>query len=229
MPGDCDLMALHVAALFTHDSAGRMLRVNEPNGARAPRFFLGRTTAGDILRFRDDVDDALAAALRDEASRISTSPLDPSPSARFEALLASSAPIEHVGSGPAYVFPDAIAGGDAAVPITRENADLLRAHLPQWLGDVGVSEPMFAVMEDGHAVAVCASVRTTPFAMEAGVETAPGFRGRGHAMRATAAWAQAVRAAGRIPMYSTSWENHASRAVARKLGLRLFGSDLHIT
>lgn len=229
MRDDRDLMALHVDALFTHDAAGRMLRVNEPNGARAPRFFLGRTATGQVLRFRDDVDDTLATALRDEASRTSVSPLDPIPSARFEALLVASAPIEHVGSGPAYVCPDAIAGGDGAVPVTRDNAGLLRAHLPQWLGDVGVSEPLFAVVEEGHAVAVCATVRITPFAAEAGVETAAAFRGRGHALQATAAWAQAVRAAGRIPMYSTSWQNHASQAVARKLGLRLFGSDLHIT
>ena len=47
----------------------------------------------------------------------------------------------------------------------------------------------------------------------------------GHlAERVTASWAIAVRASGRVPLYSTSWENAASLAVARKLGLSEFTS-----
>jgi predicted GNAT family acetyltransferase len=88
---------------------------------------------------------------------------------------------------------------------------------------------MFALVVDGHAVAVCASVRHTSVADEAGVDTAASFRGRGFAGQVAAAWAQAVRAESRIPLYSTSWQNDASRAVARKLGLAQFGSDLHLT
>jgi len=40
-------MRMHIDALFTHDARGRMLRVNEPMGKTAPRFFLGRTTQGN--------------------------------------------------------------------------------------------------------------------------------------------------------------------------------------
>ena len=35
-----DLMRVHVAVLFTHDADGYLDRVNEPDGAPAPRFFL---------------------------------------------------------------------------------------------------------------------------------------------------------------------------------------------
>jgi len=31
------------------------------------------------------------------------------------------------------------------------------------------------------------------------------------------------------PVYSTSWENAASQAVARKLGLTMYAADFHIT
>ena len=47
-----------------------------------------------------------------------------------------------------------------------------------------------------------------------------------HAAAVVAAWAAAVRASGRLPLYSTSWDNVASQGVARKLGLVLYGADL---
>jgi hypothetical protein len=34
---------------------------------------------------------------------------------------------------------------------------------------------------------------------------------------------------GLVPLYSTSWKNEPSRAVARRLGLIQYGVDLHIT
>jgi predicted GNAT family acetyltransferase len=76
---------------------------------------------------------------------------------------------------------------------------------------------------------VCASVRVTVDAHEAGVETHPDFRGRGQGARAVAAWATLVRESGAVPLYSTSWSNEASRRLASRLGLVQFGSDLHIT
>ncbi|MFN2563496.1 MAG: hypothetical protein ABR499_00625 [Gemmatimonadaceae bacterium] len=41
-----DLMDLHLAALFTHDADGHLVRVNKPNGGPARRFFVGRTRGG---------------------------------------------------------------------------------------------------------------------------------------------------------------------------------------
>ncbi len=61
------------------------------------------------------------------------------------------------------------------------------------------------------------------------METLEEFRGRGYAAAVVAAWARAVRASGRIPFYSTSWDNIASQAVARSLGLIQYGSELSLT
>jgi hypothetical protein len=41
-------MRLHVEALFIHDAEGQLVRVNDPDGAPAPRFFLGRTVDGAV-------------------------------------------------------------------------------------------------------------------------------------------------------------------------------------
>ena len=81
-----------------------------------------------------------------------------------------------------------------------------------------------AVVEDGLALSVCFCSRRSDAAAEAGLETAAAFRGRGLGSQVTAAWALAVRASGRIPLYSTSWSNGASLAVARKLGLVAYAS-----
>ena len=106
---------------------------------------------------------------------------------------------------------------------------MLLPHLEDWLGDLLDCQPFVALLENGRAVSMCATVRTTGRADEAGVDTPPEFRGRGFAGHVVAAWAVAVVRLGRTPLYSTSWENAASQAVARKLGLIQFGADLHIT
>jgi len=96
-------------------------------------------------------------------------------------------------------------------------------------------------VEDGVAVAVCHGARggglrgagerdaEAPRGVEAGVETAPDHRRRGHARRAVLAWAARVRERGGVPLYSTAWQNRASRELARSLGLVLYGEDRHLT
>ena len=111
-----DLMRLHVEALFTHDANNRLLRGNEPSGAEAPRFFLGRTADGPVIRFRHDLDDDTrheleAAALESEANV-----------ARFEEILARSAPVRNTWLGPAFSFPES----SFLIPFT---ADLSSARL----------------------------------------------------------------------------------------------------
>jgi len=227
-----DLMRVHIEALFTHDARSDLVRVNEPDGALAPRFFVGRTPAGDVWRFRHDVEPdtraEIEAVIGSDAHRGSSvdTPIDPTP---YQVILSRSAPIERTELGPAYAFPEQLPEAADAVRVSNDNAELLTHHLAPWLPDVRLSQPMFVVACNGHAVAVCCSVRQTPVGYEAGVETALAYRGHGYAGRVVAAWAGAVRELGRVPLYSTAWENTASQAVARKLALIRFGSDLHIT
>jgi len=227
-----ELMRLHVEALFRHDSQGNLLFGNEPSAAEAPRFFLGRTLEGPVIRFRHDVDAATkreleAAALADFNSGPA---LDaPSNPLRYEEILARSAPVKKMWAGPAFSFANELSEPTDTILVTDANAQILDPFLRDWIPDVPIGQPMFALPVDGHAVAVCCSVRLTNGACEAGVETVPTFRGRGFAARVVAAWALAVRNSGRVPLYSTSWQNEASRAVARKLGLLQFGNDMHVT
>lgn len=61
------------------------------------------------------------------------------------------------------------------------------------------------------------------------MDTVSSHRGKGYALKAVAAWAIAVRAEGRIPFYSTSWDNQSSQRVAEKLGLIPFAVEFTLT
>ena len=225
-------MRIHVEVLFTHDATGRMRSVNEPGGTAAPQFFLGRTTEGNEWRFRHDVSTDLVQALEvlcmDEPVSEDIA-LPPHSSTAYTRLLAQQAPIQNLWTGPAYRFPAELPAAAGAVLVTSKNADVLRPHFEDWLGDISQNQPFLALMRDGQAVSVCCSVRMTGEAYEVGVETQQDFRGRGYAAQLISAWAKAVRRIDRIPLFSTSWQNTASQAVAEKLGLVRYGVDLHIT
>ncbi|MFA6111893.1 MAG: hypothetical protein WDA75_24290 [Candidatus Latescibacterota bacterium] len=64
---------------------------------------------------------------------------------------------------------------------------------------------------------------------EAGIDTLEAYHGRGYASATVVGWALLVRLVGCLPLYSTSWGNLASQGVARRLGLILYGVDLHWT
>jgi RimJ/RimL family protein N-acetyltransferase len=228
---DLDIMRLHVEAEFTHDAAGDLVSTNESVAGTAPRFFLGHTALGAVRRYRRDVSEdgrrAMEAVQVEPLATTMDSPLDPT---AFEQILSEDAPIRHTSVGLAFRFPRGLSSAPST-RILRDPADaaLLHPLLAAWAPDIETSAPLVAFVLDGQAVAVCASVRITPLAHEAGVETVPLFRGRGYARAVVAAWSAAVRALGAEPLYSTTWQNMASRAVARALGLVAVGRDLHIT
>jgi len=232
---DPELLERHVRALFVHDARrGRIVHVNEPSGVRraAPRFYLGRSRVSRVVRIGPGVPDATADAL---AALAATEVPDddvrapPRHAARYERLLASQAPVTARWSGPAFRFADLDRECHDVVAISAGSADALRGGFDAWLPDVRDWQPFVAYLIDGRAVAICASVRITEDAHEAGVETLPAFRGRSYAVDVVGAWARRVRALGATPLYSTSWQNAASLRVAAKLRLVVYATDYHLT
>jgi predicted GNAT family acetyltransferase len=118
---------------------------------------------------------------------------------------------------------------DNVVQLTNVNLDLARESFSWLYHDLKGWQPGFVAVQDGIAVSACYSSRIGSEAAEAGVDTLAEYRGHGYASDVTAAWAAAVRASGRIPLYSTSWGNVASQGVARRLGLILYGADLSLS
>jgi hypothetical protein len=220
-------LAMQVGAMYTMDGSGRSRLVNEPGGGPAPRFTLWRTGAGATWRIRHDVPDDMAATLESLAREEGGRGEWPDCRAAYLRVLDAA----HDAGGPAYRFPVQLPSPGIAARLRREEGALLR-QMPGYLADVADAwderEPRFVVVADGDVVSICNTVRLSDRAAEAGVDTVASFRGRGNAPMVVAAWAAAIRADGRTPFYSTSWENMASQAVARKVGLIQYASFYNV-
>ena len=111
--------------------------------------------------------------------------------------------------------------------VAVEDVRLLQRSFRGWLDDAGtITINGSGSKWSSRQHLFCA--RRSDAAAEAGVETVAAFRGRGLALRVTAAWAQAIRSSGRLAIYSTSWNNKSSLAVARKLGLNACANNWSI-
>jgi len=205
----------HLETLFILE--GRcIVSTREPNPGRGPEFVL--------IRRADSCAWALGSGMGAEQAReVGRLALDEQPTSDFRC------PPKHIEeylqilggefvSGPAFEFPERLPLFEEAVLI--EDVERLQGSFNGWTADdLPASSPIMAIVEDGAPICVCFSSRVSELVAEAGLETAPEFRGRGMAGLATAAWAAAIQASGRTPIYSTSWSNGPSLAVASKLGL----------
>ena len=202
---------LHLQTLFLLNGDGRIISTREPDPSEGPMFCLVRGTVSCAWAVRDDVRQDVA----DELDRLAWE--EPSVSCfrdapvnaeRYKSLVKGKE-----DSGPAFMFPEEIAQPFDTVFI--EDLQLLDHNFTGWkASEVPERTPIVAVLENGQAVSVCFCARRSDTAAEAGLETAVAFRGRGFGTRVAAAWALAVRASGRIPLFSTSQSNDASLAVA---------------
>ena len=217
---------LQLETLFVLDGRGRILSTREPRPSPGPAFMLIRGTTELAWAVRADVADDVADELNDLARQELASPewqRPPIHARRYQAVLDG-----RVGWGPAFEFPERPSGREGVAAI-RDEA-LLQRHFAGWVAgeiEAGAS-PVLGVLVDGHPVSVCFCARRSAVAAEAGVETAPAFRGRGFAPRVASAWATIVLASGHTPLYNTAWANAPSLAVARKLGLRTYATDWSI-
>lgn len=230
-PTPRELMEFHVEALFSHDQNNRLRTINEPwpETTAAPKFFLGRTIGGtNLCRFRYDV----PVMLIEQLERLSANEpvvrdfhTKPKHFEKYMKLLEG----ERFTMGPCYLIPDEVTPEMNVVRITPENISEYLLDGFEWLtSEIDYVQPCIALLDERRVVSICRSVRITSKAHEAGLETLTAFRGRGYAAAVVAGWAVAVRELGRIPLYSTFWDNLASQSVARKLGLLYYGINFTV-
>ncbi len=219
-------LALHLG--YERDQAGRLVgtRDPDPRDRREPRFHLVRTVAGNRW--------AVSAHLPPGERRVLDAALAAEPTVPALGALEATAPV--IGAlagalyrGPAYVFPPRVAAPAIAVAVVEDVRALRTVAELAWVREASpAAHPICVATDDaGVVVAVCHSSRSLPTAAAAGVETAEAYRGAGLGTAVVAGWARAVLAQGREPHYGTTWSNHASRGIARRLGLVRWGEEVH--
>jgi len=209
--------------MFVLDTHGRIGSSLEPAARPGPYFVLIRSASSCAWAVRADVPEEVANEL-DRLAR-EERPIDDPQAAPLHADAYLKLVGGQIKSGPAFTFPEHLHKPcDVALV---DKLELLERHFRGWIAaEIPWCSPIVAVLNGGYPVSVCfCATRNSAPAVEAGVETAPAFRGRGLAARVTAGWARSVRASGRIPLYSTDWTNTGSLVVARKLGLVAYASD----
>ena len=227
------LADLHLDLLYETDERGNILRSRDPD-VPTPLLHLVRTPDGNRW--------LLAASLSDHDRSLIHDALAHEPLVPNLDALETQPPLlpglRHLLDenrrdyrGPAFSFPEALADPATPTELLVEPTDASTVPELAWIRSTAAREQPICVARNqaGEIVAVCHSARSTAPAAEAGVETAPAYRGRGLGSAVVTAWATAVRAEGRVPIYSTWWGNTASRALARRLGLLLFGEDVSLT
>ncbi|HDR7514791.1 GNAT family N-acetyltransferase [Bacillus mobilis] len=222
---ELDLIAIQVEVLFVHNQVGKMKCVNEQGNLKAPRFFLGKTHEGSITRYHCDLDDETVGKIE----KLIREPSNHIEIAKIIDVLNEERTVKNIWMGPAFMFSHNLHKPTRTIQITEKNKELLRENFPNLIEQMGWRQPYFAIVKNEKVVSICCSARSTSVAAEASVETLAEFQGNGYGTDVVTAWAISIQEEKRIPLYSTSWDNYASQAVARKLKLINYGMNLHIT
>ena len=244
-PDDGHLLWLEFATRFVLDGAGRLLYENDPAHTLAPRLYLAGCRAGNLVRFRHDVDAGIAEAVQALAAdepALWEPGSTPVHLAEYVRLLSAEAPVERWDAGLIWTFPDRLAYRHAAALVGSETpaGDRLLARIAGqgmpaplaamgFAGVGGLLGPWCAALHDDEIASIAYSARLGPAAAETGVVTVPALRGQGYAAAATAGWAAHPAHQGRPLFYSTRRTNLSSQRVTRRLGLRFLGASLTMT
>ena len=148
-----DLVLARIGVLYHCDHRGRLVSVNQWDGGAAPRLFLMRTPDHVVCRFRADLPDDLVTRLEDLLRQ------EPKPPRHAAGLVpplsrcfGAQAPVSSVWAGPAFICSQDEVPSNSVVPISEDNAELLRNGFSHWLPDVSHRQPFMAVVENDQAV-----------------------------------------------------------------------------
>ncbi|MFJ2766493.1 GNAT family N-acetyltransferase [Streptomyces sp. NPDC087300] len=228
--GERDLLALEVDVIhcLAPGRVGERARVADPS-VRAVWCW---SPGARLLALGPGVDDPGAV---DDAAQPYAPGETPVALTRIAAALEAPGEPAGIQGGPCFTFPGRPAARPPAkLPLLVSDAEgrcaareLSRPDNWQhgeWAELIGGSAGEWAMaVRDGEPVSICHTPAANARAAEAGIWTRADHRGQGLASAAVAAWARREGSRREVLFYSTTIDNHASRGVARALGLTPLG------
>ena len=228
-----EALNLHLNALYLHNKTGDILSINQWDGGAVPLFHYAWCKSGYAYRYRHDLPSSLRQALREKFQEQDlgrdcfSGPLH---ATEYQTLVSQQFTIKNIWHGLAYWRKTPVSlSGQRTRLIEPGDEHLLREDLEPWQPDLEHREPFVIAHNTDQAISVCASVRITTEAHEAGVETMHAYRRGGYGDAAVRRWTNEVLERGAIPIYSTSRDNVASQRLANRVGYESIGYDFFIT
>jgi hypothetical protein len=240
--GTHDLLEAQVATLFVTTPKGRIERCAGPDRAPAPHLHLAIGARGAIVRLRADVDERAAHEIEALAARefpVTRPQALPRFTEEYRQLLGVSEGVNDHHFGVIHNLPHRTRFADDVALVRHGTVDgdalidrFLRDGMPQTLVDEGFVdlshfwEPWCVALNGDEVVSLAFAVRLGTRGAELGVNTLPGYRGRGFAAAVTAGWS-ALPALQNVPLfYATHRDNLSSQRVIARLGLPFLGIRL---
>lgn len=229
---DEELITHRIALLFRCDPNGYLLGTNEPiadHQQDAPLVYLcwGHNTV--VCGYRDDVSQTIQEAVATLIKHFGHAPplSDRSLSTAVCAEVNTHQCVRITYEGPAYRFRSMTNVHTDTFSVTPDNVDRLPT-LQDKQEAIAAIQPYVVKLVDGQVAASCCTVRRTGTYLEAGVETVSHYRRHGYGKAVVVDWATKAIEMGCVPLYSTSWDNTASVALAKSIGLIQYGTECSI-
>jgi hypothetical protein len=242
---DRKLLDIQVNTRFVLTEHGRIACENDPERSQAPRLFIAGCQSGNVYRIGHEVGDDTARAIENliaDEPPLGYPDGEPVHLDDYVALLSVETPMAQKIAGLNYsidrpltyehdvslVKSDTPAGDRFVAGLVADQT------MPESLVKLGFHSvadmwtPWCFVIHEGEAVSVCITARNGAEGAEAGVATVPELRGRGFAAAATAGWASLPALQDRKLFYGHLLDNHSSRRVAERLGLRAFSATFSL-
>ena len=193
------------------NAQGLLVRIPGPDPDELSRVYVYQVNGSYQLYFRADLSQPVLEKMRALGGQTAFNIPE-----TVCAILGTEGACQGIFHGQTYVIDRLIDPGESpdAVRLSGEQ----RAMIDDYQAGMEVARKVaYAIIREGRIVATCTSSRENHVAGEAYVHTLPEYRRRGYGVQVTAAWANHLLCAGKIPFYSHALDNLGSHGIMRTL------------
>ncbi|HEY1201474.1 MAG TPA: GNAT family N-acetyltransferase [Niastella sp.] len=226
------LIKYRPALLFKFNAVGDLLTINEPTepySYKPPILYACWAKSVFVFKMRADLPKSWQNKINNRLLQTDSFNTLEEIKVALIALTGELGVSVHLKSGPAFYIPREPVAASDVIEVHQGNREVLQPNDQYTYQHIDHLQPCNAKIINGKAVAICRTVRRYLSLVEAGVDTIEAYRNRGFGAQAVASWAAKAWSEGLIPCYSTASENKASLALASKMKMIQYATDISIS